>query len=183
MKKVDLSRYDNTWFSPRAGILKRLAWHYSNAIFFNSALFPINSLKILLLQIFGATIGKGVIIKPSVNIKYPWLLEIGDNSWIGEYVWIDNLVKISIGANCCLSQGSMLLTGNHDYKSEIFDLKVKSIVLEDGVWIGAKALVAPGITCHTHSVLSAYSFAVNDLKPYKIYKGNPAEEVKGRIIL
>jgi acetyltransferase-like isoleucine patch superfamily enzyme len=61
-----------------------------------------------------------VNIKPSVNIKYPWLLEVGDHVWIGEEVWIDNLAKVRIGSNVCISQGAMLLTGNHDFTKSTF---------------------------------------------------------------
>ena len=131
---------------------------------------------------FGAKIGKGVNIKPSVNIKYPWLLEVGDYVWIGEKVWIDNLAKVTIGNNVCLSQGAMLLTGNHDFTRKSFDLKIGEIVLEDGVWIGARAVVCPGVTCYSHSVLSVCSIANYDMETFSIYKGNPAIKVKPREI-
>ncbi len=60
---------------------------------------PFSGLKCSILRLFGAKIGKKVVIKPGVNVKYPWFLEIGDFSWIGEDVWIDNLGKVKIGAN------------------------------------------------------------------------------------
>ena len=127
-------------------------------------------------------IGKGVNIKPRVHVKYPWNLKIGEFTWIGEDVWIDNLVKVDIGSNVCLSQGAMLLTGNHNYKKTTFDLMVGEIVLHDGVWIGAKAVVCPGVTCHEHSVLSVGSIAKCDLEARGIYQGNPAQKVKERVI-
>ena len=76
----------------------------------------------------------------------------------------------------------MLLTGNHDYSKTTFDLMVKGIVLEDGAWIGAQAMVCPGITCRSHSVLAACSVATKDLEAYTIYQGNPAVQVRERII-
>lgn len=117
-----------------------------------------------------------------VNIKYPWYLTIGDNTWIGEQVWIDNLIEVTIGSNVCISQGAMLLTGNHDYSSVSFDLKVGSIVLEEGVWIGAKSVVCPGVTCASHAVLSVNSVATKNLLAYQIYQGNPAKLVRERNI-
>ncbi len=131
---------------------------------------------------FGATIGKGVNIKPAVNIKYPWNLKIGDHTWIGENVWIDNLAKIQIGSNVSLSQGAMLLTGNHNYSKSTFDLMVDEILLEDGVWICAKAVVCPGVTCHEHSILSVNSIATSSLEPFGVYRGNPATKYKNRAI-
>jgi putative colanic acid biosynthesis acetyltransferase WcaF len=181
--KVLLETYNNDYYSPCGTSFKRFVWYFINATLFISPCFPINWLKIQLLRLFGAVVGKGVTIKPAVNIKYPWLLEIGDFCWIGESVWIDNLVKVKMGSNCCLSQGAMLLTGNHNYEKSTFDLIVKEIVLEDGVWIGAKSIVAPGVTCRSHSVLSVSSVASSDLEPYKIYRGNPAVPIKERIIV
>jgi putative colanic acid biosynthesis acetyltransferase WcaF len=132
--------------------------------------------------LFGAKVGKGVNIKPSVNVKYPWRLSIGNYTWIGENVWIDNLDNVSIGNNCCISQGAMLLCGNHNYKKMTFDLIVGEIILEDGVWIGAQSIVCPNVTCKTHSVLTVNSVATTDLEPYTIYRGNPAKEIRKRTI-
>ena len=129
---------------------------------------------------FRASIGSGVVIKPRVTIKYPWKLVVGDHSWIGEQVWIDNLDQVTIGANVCISQGALLLCGNHDYKKPTFDLITGPIVLENGVWIGAKASLAPGVTCGSHSVLSMGSVASKDLEAWTVYQGNPAVAVRER---
>lgn len=109
-------------------------------------------------------------------------MQIGDFTWIGEETWIDNLGSVSIGSHCCLSQGAMLLTGNHNYKMPTFDLMVGEIHLEDGTWIGAKSIVCPGVSCGSHSVLAAGSVATHRLEPYTIYQGNPALAVKVRDI-
>ncbi len=180
--KTDLSKYDNSWYNPKAGSIKRLIWYFVNHLVFAHGLLPLSSIKVTLLKLFGAKVGKGVNIKPSVNIKYPWLLEIGDYVWIGEDVWIDNLSEVRIGSDVCLSQGAMLLTGNHNYRRSSFDLIVKRIVLEDGVWIGAKSVVCPGVTCFSHSILSVNSVATKNMDAYGIYQGNPAVKVKTRAI-
>lgn len=177
-----LDLYDNSWYSPGANPVKRLLWYFVNVLIFNNGLFPLSGLKVSFLRIFGAKVGTGVVIKPSVNIKYPWHLELGDYTWVGEGVWIDNLTTVSLGRNCCLSQGAMLLTGNHNYKRSSFDLLVGEIYLEDGVWIGAKAIVCPGVRCHSHSVLSAGSVATKNLEAFTSYHGNPAQEAKKRVI-
>ena len=182
-QKTDLASYNNFWYKPGAGTIKQMFWYFINTLFFMNPLFPFSELKVLLLRAFGARIGKGVVIKPSVNIKYPWNLTVGNNSWIGEKVWIDNLSKVNIGPNVCISQGAMLLCGNHDYKKPTFDLMLGEIYLKEGVWIGAKSIVCPGITCHSHSVLSVGSIANNNLEAYSIYRGNPAIKVKDRIIV
>lgn len=172
--KTRLDLYENSWYSPGKSILKQLVWFLVNAIVLQNPLNPFSGLKVFSLRLFGAKIGKGVTIKPSVNVKYPWLLEIGDHVWMGEEVWIDNLVKVRIGNHVCLSQGAMLLTGSHDYKKTTFDLIVKGIDLEEGVWIGTKAVVCPGVTCREHSVLAVSSVATKDLSAFGVFQGNPA---------
>jgi len=177
---TDLSIYNNSWYKPGSS-LKRFCWYWVNLLFFKTGLFPFYGLKTFLLSAFGAKIGKGVLIKPFVNIKYPWLLELGDHIWIGENAWIDNLGKVSIGNNVCISQGAFLLTGNHDYKKKAFDLIVKPITLEEGVWIGAHAVVCPGVICEKGSLLTVGSVATSNLAANGIYSGNPAVKVKDRI--
>lgn len=180
--KVRLDLYNNSWFKPGRNVVVRTLWFFINALVLNSNLIPISSIKIILLRIFGSKIGKGVVIKPNVNIKYPWKLTIGDYSWIGEGVWIDNLDEIVIGAHCCLSQGCMLLCGNHNYKKETFDLITKPISIMEGAWVGAKAVVCPGVNLNPHSILSVGSIATTDLSENCIYSGNPAVFKKERNI-
>jgi putative colanic acid biosynthesis acetyltransferase WcaF len=183
MKQTDLSKFNNDWYKPGAGKIKIVLWYIINALFLINPLNPFSKLKVFLLRLFGAKIGKGVVIKQSVNIKYPWLLEIGDNTWIGERVWIDNLAQVTIGKNCCLSQGAMLLCGNHNYKKETFDLITGAITIEDGAWVGALSIVCPGVTLKTHSILSVSSVATETLEAYTMYKGNPALKIRERVIL
>lgn len=172
-KFVDLSRYDNSWYKS-GGAIKRLAWMLVDAAVFNSYLPWPYSLKAALLRLFGAEVGAGAVIKPGARIKYPWFLKLGDHVWLGESSWIDNLGLVSVGNHVCVSQGAYILTGSHDYKSSAFDLLVKPVTLQDGVWIGAKAVVCPGVTCKSHSILAAGSVATADLEQYSIYQGNPA---------
>ena len=173
MKTVKLNQYNNKHYNP-GSTLKKTLWYFTNMLFFKTLLpFP-SGMKAALLRAFGAAVGSGVVIKPNVNIKYPWFLTIGDHCWIGEGVWIDNLANVKLGDNVVLSQGAYLLTGSHDYKKEAFDLMLDDIFLEEGVWIGAKATVCPGITCKSHCVLSVGSVATSDLDAYGIYQGNPA---------
>ena len=101
--------------------------------------------------------------------------------WLG-LKWIDNLDSVIIGDHCCVSQGALLICGNHDYTKITFDLVVKPIVLEDGVWIGAKSVVCPGVVARTHAILTAGSTISKDMQAYSIYRGNPAEKVKSRDI-
>ena len=81
--KVRLDQYNNDWYDPGAGPGKRTAWYFVNVLFFRNGWNPLSGLKVRLLRLFGARVGKGVVIKRAVNIKYPWKLTVGDHVWIG----------------------------------------------------------------------------------------------------
>ena len=75
---TDLSKYDNSWYNPGGNSLKRLLWYFVNALVIKNHLNPISAIRVNALRLFGAKIGRGVVIKPGVNVKYPWHLKIGD---------------------------------------------------------------------------------------------------------
>jgi putative colanic acid biosynthesis acetyltransferase WcaF len=180
--RVDLSKFDNSWYKPGRSFAVRTLWHFVNAFFLQNPLNPSSGLKVRLLRLFGAKVGKGVVLKPTINVKYPWNLEIGDYSWIGEHAWLDSLDKIKIGNNCCISQGVYFCTGNHDWTDPAFGLVVKPITVEDGAWVGARATVLPGVTIASHSIVAAGTVMSKDTEPYMIYSGNPAVAVKERVV-
>ena len=180
--KTDLSRFSSADFDKGAGILKMTLWYFVNALFVRASWNPFMGIKIFLLKAFGAKIGKGLVIKNNVTIKFPWKLTLGDYVWLGENCWIDNLDDITIGNNVCISQGALLITGNHDYTKVGFPYRNAPITVEDGAWIGAKAVVAPGVTIASHSILSLGTVITKDTEPYGIYQGNPGVKVRDRHI-
>lgn len=176
----DLSTYNPNYKFSKNKIV-RILWYLTSLTIFQSYLFPFYNIKRSILLIFGAQIGSNFIIKPNVIIKYPWNLKIGNNVWIGEKVWIDNLDMITINNSVCISQSAYLLTGNHNYKSQHFDLKISPIVINDGVWICANATICPGVTINSNAVISVGSVLMKDAISDKIYMGNPAIPIKERV--
>lgn len=179
---VDLSLFSVGKFSKGAPIWKQIIWYFVNAFVVRASWNPFMRIKTGLLRLFGARIGKGLVIKNNVVIKYPWKLSIGNNVWLGENCWIDNLDNVTIGNNVCISQGALLITGNHDYTQFDFPYRNAPIIVEDGVWIGAKAVVTPGVIVRSHSVLTIGTVMTKDTEPYGIYQGNPGLMIKERII-
>jgi putative colanic acid biosynthesis acetyltransferase WcaF len=176
---TDLSSFDASGY--KAGPKwKVFLWYPFNYYFLHSTIPWPYRLKRMVLRAFGAKIGKGVVVKTRVRVKNPWRLCIGDYCWIGEDVWIDNLENVHIGSNVCISQGALLLTGNHDYTTSSFSYRLGKIRIEDGVWIGARSTVCPGVTCRAHSILTVDSVATKNLEWGKVYAGNPAQIVRER---
>ena len=151
---LDLARFPKPEIANNRSRPWKLAWIAVSAVFFRPSLplLPYGA-KAALLRRFGARIGKNLVIKPSVHIKYPWFLEAGDNVWIGEGVWLDNPAMIKLGSNVCLSQGAYLVTGNHDFKSDRFEYFGDPIEVGDRCWICARAIVPPGSTIASGTVV------------------------------
>lgn len=177
---VSLKTFKTNNYDKGKGKLLQFIWIFFNAFFLKNSWFVFMGFKIFLLRSFGAKIGQGTVIKTNVNIKFPWKLVLGNDVWIGEGVWIDNLDKVIIGNDVCISQGALLLTGNHDYKSTSFDYRNEPIHIENGVWIGAKSVVCPGVICESESILTVGSVATKNLKNLGIYQGNPAVLIRQR---
>jgi putative colanic acid biosynthesis acetyltransferase WcaF len=155
-------------------------WYLLKCVFFLSALPWPGSLKRGMLRGFGAKIGRGVYIKPRVNIHFPWKLEIGDHSWIGEEVFLLNFEPIVIGAHCCISQRAFLCTGNHDFRQPNMPYRNRAIRIEDGAWVGAQAFVGPGVTVGAEAVIAAGSVATRDQPKEMRCAGNPCAPIGPR---
>ena len=181
MTYPDLSSYDNSWYSPGRGIAVRVLWLFVGLPIIRCQLLPFYSVRRFILRCFGAKVERGVVLKSGLRVKYPWLLSIGGQSWIGEDVWIDNLVEVRIGANACVSQGAHLCTGNHDWTDPSFGLLVRPIVLEDGAWVGTRALICPGVQIGRCGIAAAGSVVTKSIPAFEIHSGNPACFVKRRI--
>ena len=174
----DLGRYRTDFDRGRPRWVEA-AWMLVEALFVRSWV-PGSAHRRALLTLFGARLGSGVVVKPGVRVKFPWRLAVGDNAWLGEDVWIDNLAEVTIGDNACLSQGAYLCTGSHDWSAPGFDLVVKPIVVGAGAWVGARAVVGPGVVVGEGAVLALGSTATRALEPWGVYAGVPAERRRER---
>jgi putative colanic acid biosynthesis acetyltransferase WcaF len=179
---VQLRKYSNAWFRRGRSRFVEALWLLLEAALVRSWV-PGGFHRRLILRAFGATIGKRVVIKPGVRIKFPWRLEIGNDSWIGEDVWIDNLAPVQIGANCCISQGVYICTGSHDWATLTFDLIVKPVQIKDGAWLASRSVIGPGVLVGEGAVLSLGSVATSDLAPWGIYQGVPATLMRQRRVI
>ena len=163
------------WYVQLWWIVQALLFHPSPQIMYGWRRF--------LLRMFGAKIGKNVIIRPSVQITYPWKLSIGDYSWIGDDVVLYTLGNITIGSNAVVSQRSYICTGSHDYTKQTFDIFSKPIIIGNECWLATDVFVAPGVTIAQGMVVGARSSVYKTIEgSAAIYKGNPAVRVSDRKI-
>lgn len=181
INKVQLDEFDPSQGLNRgAGKFKELCWYFIKIFFFLSPIpFP-SGFKCFLLRCFGAKTGKGIVLKPRINIHFPWKLEIGNNVWIGEEVFILNFEPLYIGNHVCVSQRAFLCGGNHDYTISSMPYRNGSITLEDGSWVGANVFIGPNVKIGFNTVISAASVVTKSVDPNGIYSGNPLKFVKNR---
>jgi putative colanic acid biosynthesis acetyltransferase WcaF len=166
---VRLDRYDNMAFDRGRARWVEALWVLLFSPLIASFL-PGSAWRKACLRAFGARIGSGVVIKQRVIVKFPWRLEIGEHSWIGEGVWIDNLAPVVIGSHVCVSQGAYLCTGSHDWSRVSFDLVTKPIRIEDSAWICAKAVIAPGVTIGQGAVVGLGAIAMCDVPAWRVLR-------------
>jgi putative colanic acid biosynthesis acetyltransferase WcaF len=177
---IDLSQYQNRSYSPGRNRLVRGLWYFISALIFESGWFPLMAPKRWILRLFGARIGRGLVVKPRVWIKYPWRLVVGDHCWIGQGAWIDNLADVKLGSHVCVSQQVYVCTGSHDYRRRTFDLITRPVEVGDGAWLGARALVLGGVTVGSNAVVAAGSLVTKDVPVAAIVAGQPARTVAQR---
>lgn len=179
---VQLAQYDNSWFHPGGSLLKRALWFFVGQPVLRCGWMPSSAVRVHLLRAFGARIGKGVTIKPSVDVKYPWHLAVGDSCWIGERAWIDNLTSVRLEDNVCVSQGAYLCTGNHDWSDLHFGLMIAPIHLCEGSWAGARCTLLPGTVLGRGAIAAAGSVVSGAVPAFEVFAGNPACFVKPRVV-
>lgn len=175
-----LNTYKVSNYHPGAPMLQQLLWFFIGDFLCRTPVIPFSAFKVVVLRLFGAKIGKGVVIKPGVKVKFPWRLTVGDHVWIGENAWIDNVAPVIVKNHVCISQDVYLCTGNHDWRDPSFALVTGEIYLEDSSWLAARSVVGPKVTVGRGAVLGIGSVASRSLEPMTIYLGNPARPVKPR---
>lgn len=166
--KRDLGKFEPTGYDKGRNILWQISWHIVSHLIFKPFWVP-SPLRIFILRLFGARVGNNVIIRANVKIHWPWKIDIGDNSWLGQGASIINLEHISIGSSVCVSQEALICSGSHDPTDETFRLANKPIILSNGVWVCARAMVLAGSNVPANTIVSAGTIFT--------HKGNAVQEI------
>jgi putative colanic acid biosynthesis acetyltransferase WcaF len=133
------------------------------------------------LRLFGAKIGKGVLVRSTVDITYPWKLSIGDWSWIGDSVTLYTLGEITIGDNVVVSQNSYICSATHDYTTPSFEIFSRPVNIESEAWLASEVFVSPGVRIRRGAVVGARSLVLCDLPEMMLCAGHPARVIRARM--
>lgn len=136
-----------------------------------------SKLRIRVLRLFGADIGREVIIRPRTRIRFPWNVRIGDRTWIGDGVWIHNRNKVEIGHDAVISQGTFVTTGSHAYRHDM-GVTTKPVTIREGVWVTSQCVITGGVTIGRSAVIQPLTRVTEDVPTNAIY-GSPAPTVIG----
>lgn len=177
LRTYDLSNYDRE--KPRWLIL---LWWLVQAIVFPLSLHNFNAFRCFLLRLFGAKIGKDVVIRPSSRFTFPWKVTVGDYSWIGDDVTLYSIAQIMIGSHSVISQKSYLCTGSHDINHSSFALITAPITIGNGVWIATDCFIAAGVSIGSNSVIGARSSVMKSIPSKQVAWGTPCIPHYARII-
>lgn len=177
----DLSSFDvPAGFRGRPGWFVQL-WWIAHALLFRPSPQILYGWRRMLLRLFGARVGRGAIIRPSVRITYPWKVSIGDHAWIGDDVTLYSLGPIDIGAHSVVSQKCYVCAGDHDYRTRDFAIRGRPVTIGREAWVASDVFVAPGVTIGDGTVVGARSTVIRDLPAGMVCFGNPAAAVKPRM--
>ena len=167
--KRQLSKFTGAGYSKGKSKTTQAIWFAVQNLIFIKWWLP-KSLRPVLLRMFGAKIGSNAFIRHKVRILWPWKLEIGNDCWLGEDLWILNLEDIKIGDDVCLSQGVMLCSGGHDYNSESFEYRNSPITIGDGVWLAVQTLILPGVKIGNGATILARCTVSQNVAENKVIK-------------
>lgn len=181
-----MSNNNEIWLKPSNSSLslkqkiKLSSWLFVQKYIFKFIPHKLNSLRIIILKLFGAKIGKNNFIHQSANIYMPWNLKMGNNSSIDFDAIIYSWDKVIIGDFVSISYKVNINTATHDYTDPYFKLITKPIYIEDGVFIGTESYISLGVTLGRMSVIGARSVVVKNTEPSYIYIGHPCRKYKKR---
>ena len=163
----------------RSEQVQRVLWAAVHPIFrFSPRLLP--GWRRLLLRLFGAQIGRQVLIDPRTSIFLPSLLVVGDESAIGPDVRLYNLGALTIGEQVTISHGAHICGGSHDHRDPRLPLIRAPITIHRCAWICADAFVGPGVSIGEGAVVGARAVAVKDVPAWQVVGGNPARAICNR---
>ena len=175
---------NNSYRGPSFTLLNRflrVIWNVVYILLFRSSLSSLHAWRIFLLRVFGAQIGRGCHVYPSVKIWAPWNLRLGNYVGVADGVTLYCMDKIVMGDYVVISQGAHLCGGTHDYNSENFQLVAKPIVIYAYVWVCAEAFLHPGVIVSEGVVVGARAVVAKSLMdPWAVYAGNPCRQINIR---
>jgi putative colanic acid biosynthesis acetyltransferase WcaF len=176
----DLSKFEVPPGFRGKDVIRVQLWRSAQATLFRLSPRVMYGFRRLLLRAFGAHIGRGVLIRPTATVTYPWNLTVGDYSWLGDDTVVYNLAPVDIGANVAIAHRVYLCTGYHSITRLTFDIGGSPILVGDEAWLADDVFVGPGVSIGRGAVIGARSSVFKDMPEGMVCHGSPCRPEKRR---
>jgi len=142
---------------------------------------PFQRQRAAVYRAFGMQLGSRVTIQPGcIVLGGPARITIGAGTAINRGVTLDGRFPLTIGANTSISFGTAILTLQHDLAAADFRAVGAPVEIGDRVFIGARALILPGVRIGDGAAVAAGAVVIRDVEPYSIVGGCPAKRIGSR---
>ena len=168
LKRV-LSKSFWLWYDFRDFLAEAVGW------------LPFHTLRLVLYRhVLGIYIGDYTSIHRGCRFYCPSAIEIGEHTVINRDVLLDGRTGLKIGHNVSISEGTVILTLEHNPNSPTFENRGAPVYIGDHVFVGARAMVLPGVTIGQGAVVAAGAVVTHDVAPFAIVAGVPARLIGHR---
>lgn len=126
-------------------------------------------------------LGEGAIVKPSFRCDYGSNIRIGARSFVNYECVVLDCNTITIGEEVQIAPGVHIYTASHPLDAATRRSGLESahpVVISDGVWLGGRSIVCPGVTIGENTVVGAGSVVTKDLPPNVLAVGNPCRVLR-----
>ncbi len=143
---------------------------------------PCHETRRFFYRLTGIKIGQGSVIHMWANFFNPRGIEIGEDTIVGGHCFLDGRAKLKIGSHVAIASQVLIYNSEHDIHSEDMQPIEEPVEIEDYVFIGARAIILPGVKIGKGGVVAAGAVVTKDVAPGKIVGGVPAREIGERKI-
>ena len=130
-----------------------------------------------MLKTFGANLSGMPFIHSTARIQIPWNLTMKHRACLGEHANAYSLGKIDIQEGATIAQEAYLCTGTHDFNDPSLQLITNPITVGKNAFIGARAMILPGVYIGDRAIVGAMSVVSKDVPGNQIVAGNPAKKI------
>lgn len=141
---------------------------------------PSHTLRKVFYILAGVKIGKGSTIHMWANFFEPNNITIGEDSILGDHIFLDGRDRIVIGSHVDIASQVLIYNSEHNLDSEFFTARNEAVFIGDYVFIGPRVIILPGVKIGKGAVVAAGAVVTKDVEDFQIVGGVPAKVIGER---